>query len=798
MAAPTVYDNVTEDANVKGQLFAGKKFWVAQRCPMRNHFLDQIRNNGGEVVKLEKQADYMITDHCRRDCPPGSISYRFVEQSVKKGELEDPEQHLAGPPVGTARPAGSAARPAKGGRAAYTAEEDRILYKWVRDCEGRGLLSGGNEMYKQLESKYPRHTWQSWRDRYMKQLRDRPPSAFNIPDNAPPSPPSDEPAEPAPAVKKEAKVAPIKEASSSRQVSGSKNTRAKGDYTVEELNTLFNKEDWEELYAFVREIKSATGQKYLDAWKAWAEDQETRTADEWRQYFEKVVLPQWERDPVWKRENVRKEVEKKREETASQKASQRSPSPADAEATKTVEPEAGPSTPKGKRKLKRTESEDARFDQYLEERHKSKYSSAYVYFARDKKWSVWNEEPGLDYTELHMALMTQWESLPAEERAHYFALEAAEKSQNEGETTRKSPQVWLSSSTAVHETPMYITEAYQKALKRIHEGDYAEPLEEEQVETPRPAKRRKSKGAPSELHESIEEVPMSGTQRQPLEISSASSSTSESQLLQDDDVDVVEPAQRVTAHESLDSDLDLDALDTIPPPQNLELNSSDYPSNTPTPRAPRHRVPTLDTQVILSSPTQAFSLEALPRPAHSTQAIEEDDEPPAESALFFPHSFDAELPSEASTTHSLKEFRRSLTTADSLTPLPPPQRSSPPPSSPASTSSTEDPDPPLSPTEFDAFFDVQHAAGYTDDYITAALKHTRFRPVLAESVLAAWQEGKPLPNVRGVWSREDDLDVESESKEAMERLDRKHTMDGWGGITERARFLKAYRGRRGD
>ena len=153
MAAPTVYDNVAEDADVGGQLFAGKKFWVAQRVPMRTKFLADIRSNGGEVVILEKHADYMIADHFRRDCPPGSISYKFIEESLKKGEIQDPESHLAGPPIGTARAAGAAARPTKGGRTAYTADEDRILYKWVRDSEGQGGLASGNEIYKQLEAK---------------------------------------------------------------------------------------------------------------------------------------------------------------------------------------------------------------------------------------------------------------------------------------------------------------------------------------------------------------------------------------------------------------------------------------------------------------------------------------------------------------------------------------------------------------------------------------------------------------------------------------------------------------------
>lgn len=153
MAAPTVYNDVADGLDVGGQLFLGKKFWVAQRVPSRLRLLDDIKANGGEIVMLEKLADFMIADHCRRDCPPGTISYEFVDKSIRQGELQDPEDHRAGPPLGEAREPGALNRPARGGRAAYTAEEDRTLYKWVRDAEVAGGLASGNEIYKQLEAK---------------------------------------------------------------------------------------------------------------------------------------------------------------------------------------------------------------------------------------------------------------------------------------------------------------------------------------------------------------------------------------------------------------------------------------------------------------------------------------------------------------------------------------------------------------------------------------------------------------------------------------------------------------------
>jgi hypothetical protein len=155
MAGPTVYQDVTGDLELDGvgQLFAGIKFWVAQRIPKRLHLLDEIKANGGEVVALEKKADYLIADHCRKDCPAGSTSYVFIKQSIEEGRLRDPADHRAGPPLGEAREAGAINRTTKGSRAPYTPEEDRILYKWVRDCQANGGLESGNEIYKQLEAK---------------------------------------------------------------------------------------------------------------------------------------------------------------------------------------------------------------------------------------------------------------------------------------------------------------------------------------------------------------------------------------------------------------------------------------------------------------------------------------------------------------------------------------------------------------------------------------------------------------------------------------------------------------------
>lgn len=113
----------------------------------------------------------------------------------------------------------------------------------------------------------------------------------------------------------------------------------------------------------------------------------------------------------------------------------------------------------------------------------------------------------------------------------------------------------------------------------------------------------------------------------------------------------------------------------------------------------------------------------------------------------------------------------------------------------ASSTDSGDPDPPLNAQEMEDFFDDRLAEGFNDEFIIRALKRTRFRPELALVVLDAWKEGLSLPNQRGIWSLEDDEDVESGDGVALARLEVKHTMDGWGGITERLLFLESYRNR---
>ncbi|KAH7056883.1 hypothetical protein B0J12DRAFT_737720 [Macrophomina phaseolina] len=304
-----VIDNVRAEPPVKGDLFAGKKFWMALRVPMRSDFIKRVTYNGGEVVQLEKHADYLIVDGARKDVPPGGITFQFIEQCIKRGELLDPEQYRKGPPVGSVREIGST-QSTRRGRVPFTAQDDIELYTWVKGCELKGIPVKGNEIYKDLERKNSRHPWQSWRARYVDHLVQKPPKTVSA--NPPPSPPSDpQPSRSSRQVeseKKNARKSPevrISSKGKQRRVSPSPSPppspvhRPKtppssrkehdhsslSDFTLGEFDYLLSQGD------YVMEIPYG---RLKEAWATWANANPVHSAEEWSSLFDAYVKPIWE------------------------------------------------------------------------------------------------------------------------------------------------------------------------------------------------------------------------------------------------------------------------------------------------------------------------------------------------------------------------------------------------------------------------------------------------------------------------------------------------------------------------
>ncbi|KAL9000670.1 MAG: hypothetical protein Q9169_000706 [Polycauliona sp. 2 TL-2023] len=195
------------------------------------------------------------------------VSLQYIEESVRNGALEDLEKYAVGPPVGTIRAVGSIIQPAKSGRTKFTAEDDRQLVNWVRAFEKRGGATSGNEIYKQLESKNPRHTWQSWRDRWVKTIRDLPRSA-PISRDAPLTPRAGERLEPrGPPSIVEQKMAARKP---------------------------FTADDGKSLLSNGQDIENLNPDSKQQAWSTWAENQdnpEDHSAQDWEDLWEKTIRP---------------------------------------------------------------------------------------------------------------------------------------------------------------------------------------------------------------------------------------------------------------------------------------------------------------------------------------------------------------------------------------------------------------------------------------------------------------------------------------------------------------------------
>ncbi|KAI4249448.1 MAG: hypothetical protein L6R42_008983, partial [Xanthoria sp. 1 TBL-2021] len=162
---------------------------------------------------------------------------------------------------------GSVTQPAKSGRTKFTAQDDHQLVNWVRTFEQRGGATSGNEIYKQLEAKNPRHTWQSWRDRWVKTLKDLPRSAF-ISRDAPPTPPADQRVE-----------------------------TSRPESFVEERMVArkpFAKEDGEKLLSVGHDIENIDPENKQQAWSQWAESQdhpEDHSAKDWEDLWERTIRP---------------------------------------------------------------------------------------------------------------------------------------------------------------------------------------------------------------------------------------------------------------------------------------------------------------------------------------------------------------------------------------------------------------------------------------------------------------------------------------------------------------------------
>ncbi|KAG4438097.1 hypothetical protein IFR05_006418 [Cadophora sp. M221] len=319
MAARIVYKGA---AGGGGNLFEGKKIWLSHRVPMRTTFKEQVESNGGVVVALDKNADIIIVDHARRDCPSGSISWTWIQQSIKNGRLENIEDHRAGPTHAQIREVGSG-QPTKKTRTPFSAEDDRILMEWVTRAERKGLPIMGNALYQQLAEKYPHHTWQSWLDRWKRyvsgkkrplledkdedeendlepmavppkprQPRNQPSVSRSIPRSAPrPSIPPSARSRPTPQPKLPTQDSLASPVASKRSHNSTKSLKANPFILKSPGGDFFTNEETELLFDAYDAIMDLSDDLVIDAWIAWSMENPNHTPQEWRNYFKEYVVP---------------------------------------------------------------------------------------------------------------------------------------------------------------------------------------------------------------------------------------------------------------------------------------------------------------------------------------------------------------------------------------------------------------------------------------------------------------------------------------------------------------------------
>ncbi|EPS41133.1 hypothetical protein H072_5000 [Dactylellina haptotyla CBS 200.50] len=182
-------DEEDEPASTQGGfLFKGLAFHLSNLCPMKSHFQSLLQVNGAKLCKTETGADAIISDHLKsQGNVPSAVSFTWIEACVKSGELVDIEpyrisalQSNSEAPKKTGKATSSSIRkqiaaagptpPIAGTRRAFTKEEDDLLLWWIEHAG----LTGGNAVYKSLAEAFPTHSFQGWRERWVKKLRKYP------------------------------------------------------------------------------------------------------------------------------------------------------------------------------------------------------------------------------------------------------------------------------------------------------------------------------------------------------------------------------------------------------------------------------------------------------------------------------------------------------------------------------------------------------------------------------------------------------------------------------------------------
>ncbi|KAI9709662.1 MAG: hypothetical protein M1812_007640 [Candelaria pacifica] len=769
--AQVVYSNATEGAGLDGKLFHGTKFWFSHRVPMRNHYIEQVKSNGGLIVPLEKQADILIVDHMRKDVAPGTHSWTYIDQSVKQGSLEDLHNHVAGPPAGTIRAVGSISRPASGVRKPYTGEDDRVLYEWVISSRDKGDKILGNEIYKQLEAINPRHPWQSWRDRWVKQLSHRPPPASRSNISSPL--PSEGQADGQPAGR-------IATPSRSRQTRSPSYPRV--EVVVKRPN--FTEDDVRLLLSMATDVENIHPDRNDEAWDAFGDKYPDHSAHEWETFFKERVRPIHQA-----------KVNKMKAKTAAKHAvsvaissiasptskvssdralhsasnplngryrSRRDPTDEQALGSPTFAPES-PNLPA--QPLQESVAIDHAILTPTHSRRKGDRAPPEINASSPSHRTLFvstgdRQSPPNNHTK---DIEVGAEGITVDRRKHSTAA-------NGDRIVSKSQMAQVRPESVIHSEPE--VEPAERSPGLIREQKHLVSLSRDTSTITSPQKREKIV-----IKDELQSSPIEPT--------------------------TPHPSKRRRLQGIFNQDLEI--------PSTPDKNPSSIPQYTPTPSRtakPGWEPDQEDEQSDVELGTAASETLSEPeQPGFGTQIILDD--PVEEQDFDLPEppggwdddlsGYDDDLEPEPEPRNQLRDTQAILTAATQVPDftMPDPDGgwetilpSSPPPM-PASSNTA----PPLSAEEInarlDAWIDSRVAGGLSEDDVLLALKSTTMHTGLAEVVLESLVKGDGVPKgIQGIWTEEDDRDLEASNARVLKALERKH---GRETFDARWIFLEDYR-----
>lgn len=756
--AETVYTGVTDAAGIQGQLFRGKKFWLSQKVPQRKRFMADVKANGGEISALDKEADIKIVDHARKEQLPGTYSYQYIEFSVRNGALEDLEEHAVGSSMGTARIAGSTIQPPRSARTKFTPEDDRVLVDWVHQVERDGGATSGNEIYKQLEAKNPRHTWQSWRDRWVKTLKILPRSA-SIPQNAPPTPPAER--------------------------TGDANEAQTVLRPQQAAYKPFTEEDKIDLFQIGDDIMKIHPDRLDEAWTQWAEgreDPEAHSAQQWRDLWETLR-------PIY--------LERKAKETEGSSGTQTMHS-----ATIEVNDHRGHEQGATDLAVRVTPSKTK------VDRHDTARSPSYHPESPTKQAVEASSEPMIRKStgpfvdgpsDAHHSTGSpgKRKRLASEEVKEVPSSSPAESIRSTKRLRHYEEEESLfieigSSSERDHSKspPKEIPDTFatnnpdgKHIIDVINIDDSSDSLEEESYYS------EKSHSLSPELGQS----PIKSSNETQRNVSKTQAIFDEPEVpgdfdlalpdggFIDEDQDDLAEAIRNAAQEIDPEGLDrrdneraeeLQSLEDeqLQDAQRIPSNTNDSKHNSIPPSSPSQTSPNPHqsiTQAILAGETQHLDF-SLPEPDGGWDAALLPSSPPE-----FPPSSPQD-----------PQHQRKVQPSQDHSPL-------------KTTHHYTQPQVPRTPSpnpadQLDEFIDYHISQGYSEDTIHTALKCTNMDPALTVEVLRIMsRNGEKVPGgVKGCWTEGDDADLESVDARRVERVERKH---GVGSMEVRWRFLEEYR-----